>query len=235
MSVILGGRGGLFGSVLDDLAHDSASGLLDIDALQHPWVVLDLVDGWSLGWVIAEHFEDQIFELVGEALAADLVPVLVELALEDQVVEILVFLGLLEWEDTLDDDEKDDTGGEHVDLLSVVGLAFLDFWSHVGHSTSVGTELVDFLVGGEAEVRDLEVQVVVDEDVLELKISMDDALGLHVTDDLAHLREEESAVIFAHATDGLAEIEEETSGDVLEEDVNEVVDLPTRWLFDVSV
>ena len=235
LAVVLGGGGGLLRSVVDHLAHDSASRLFHVDALQHPWVVLDLVDGWSLGWVVAEHFEDQIFEFVGEALAADLVPVLLELALEDQVVEILVFLGLLEWEDTLDDNEEDDAGGEHVDLLSVVSFALLDFWSHVGHGSSVGIELVDFLVGGEAKVRDLEVQVVVNEDVLELKISVNDALGLHVTDDLAHLGEEESAVIFAHSSDGLAEIEEETSSDVLEKDVNEVVDLSARRLFDVSI
>ena len=235
LAVILGGSGGLLGSVLDDLAHDSASGLFEVDALQHPWVVLNLLDSWSLGWVIAEHLEDQIFEFLGEALAADLVPVLLELALEDQVVEVLVLLGFLEWEDTLHDNEEDDAGGEHIDLLSVVGLALLDFWSHVGHGASVGIELVDFLVGGEAEVRDLEVQVIVDEDVLELKISVDDALGLHVTDDLAHLGEEEPTILFAHASDGLAEIEEETSGDVLEEDVDEVVDLSSGWLFDVSI
>lgn len=198
-------------------------------------MVLDLLDSWSLGWVIAEHFEDQIFEFVGEALAADLVPVLLELALEDQVVEVLVFLGLLEWEDALHDNEEDHTGGEHIDLLSVISFALLNFGSHVGHSTSVGIKLVDFLVGGEAKVCHLEVQVIVNEDVLQLEISVDDALGLHVTDDLAHLGEEESAIIFAHSTDGLAEIEEETSSDVLKKNVNEVVDLSSGWLFDVSI
>ena len=198
-------------------------------------MVLDLVNGWSLGWVVAEHFEDQIFEFVGEALSADLVPVLVELTLEDQVVEVLVFLGLLEWEDTLHDDEEDDAGREHVDLLSVVGLAFLDFGSHVGHGASVGVELVDFFVGREAKVGHLEVQVIVDEDVFELEVPVDDALGLHVTDDLAHLREEESAVIFAHSSDSLAEVEEQTAGDVLEKNINKIVDLSSGRLFDVSI
>jgi len=198
-------------------------------------VVLDLLNSWSLGWVIAEHFEDQIFEVVGEALAADLVPVLFELALEDQVVEILVFLGFFEWEDALDDNEEDDTGGEHIDLLSVISFALLNFWSHVGHSTSVGIKLVDFLVGGEAKVCYLEVQVIVNENVLKLKISMNDALGLHVTDDLTHLREEESTILFAHSTDGLGEIKEETSSDILKKNVNEIVDLSSRWLFDVSI
>lgn len=198
-------------------------------------MVLDLVNGWSLGWVVAEHFEDQIFEFVGEALSADLVPVLVELTLEDQVVEVLVFLGLLEWEDTLHDDEEDDAGREHVDLLSVVGLAFLDFGSHVGHGAPVGVELVDFFVGREAKVGHLEVQVIVDEDVFELEVPVDDALGLHVTDDLAHLREEESAVIFAHSSDSLAEVEEQTAGDVLEKNINKIVDLSSGRLFDVSI
>lgn len=36
--------------------------LLKVERLFHPWVVLDLIKSWSLFWVIAKHFEDEILK-----------------------------------------------------------------------------------------------------------------------------------------------------------------------------
>jgi len=76
---------------------------------------------------------------------------------KEQVVEVLLFAGLLEWEDALNDNEDDDANGEEVDLSAVVGLALLDFGCHVGHCASVALELVDALVAGETKVGDFQV------------------------------------------------------------------------------
>ena len=101
-------------------------------------------------------------------MASNLLPVLFMLPVDDKVVEIFVFLSFLEWENTLDDNEKDDTSREHIDLLSVVSLPLLNFWSHVSHGTSVGLKLVDFLVGSKAEISNFKVHAIVNQNVLKL-------------------------------------------------------------------
>ena len=73
-------------------------------------MVLELLHSGALGSVVAEHFEDEVLELGREVLAAHLLPVLVQLVVQDQVVEIFVFFGLLEWENTLDNNKEDNTG-----------------------------------------------------------------------------------------------------------------------------
>lgn len=97
----------------------------------------DLLDSWSLLAIIAEDLEDEVFEVIREFGSANFLPILFELPVHDQIIEVLVFFGLLEGEDALNDDEEDHTSGEHVDLLAVVHLALLDLWGHVGHGTSV--------------------------------------------------------------------------------------------------
>jgi len=77
---------------------------------------------------------------------------LLELVVENEVVEVLILLCLLEWEDTLDDDEEDDTGRKYVYLSSIILFSFFDFWSHVGHGSSVGLEFVYLFVGGKSKI-----------------------------------------------------------------------------------
>ena len=100
-------------------------------------MILELLNSRSLASIIAEHLKDKIFEFRGEILTSCLLPILVKLSVQDKVVEVFVLLGFLEWENTLDNDEKDNSYREHIDLLSIVSLAFLDFRSHIGHCTSV--------------------------------------------------------------------------------------------------
>jgi len=119
--------------------------------------------------------EDEVLEVVTEVCAIHLLEVSVVLALHYQVVEELFLAGLLEGEDALDNDEEDDSDGEHVDLGAGVLLALLDFWCHVGHSATVRLQGVNVLVAGEAEVCKLEVEVVIDEDVLKFEVSVDDS------------------------------------------------------------
>jgi len=72
-------------------------------------VVSDLLKGWSLLAVIAEDAQDQVLELRGKTFSANFLPVVLSFALAEEVVEVLVFLGLFEREDSLDDDEQDNT------------------------------------------------------------------------------------------------------------------------------
>ena len=147
-----------------------------------------------------------------------------------QVVEVLFSAGLLEGEDSLNDDEQNDTEAEQVDLLTIVGLAFLDFGSHVGEGSAVGLKAVDILVAGEAEVSELEVHLFVDKDVLELEVTVDNSVGVHVLDGVQHLVSKEASGVLAHCAERLADIEQETALHVVHDQVDHVVDNATGWL-----
>ena len=195
----------LGGESLEEL---DASGL-EVERLGlHPGVGADLLNGGSLVALIAEELEDEVLEVLAESLSVHLLEVDIGLALEEQVVEVFLLSCLLEWEDALDNDEDDNSNGEHVDLLSLVGLVFLDFWGHVGHCSSVAGKVVNALVASETEISNLEVEVVGDEDVLELEVSVDDLLVVHVLHGVNDLVEEEASGVLSHGSHGLAEVKE---------------------------
>merc|ERR1719473_957860 len=99
---------GLGGLLLCELVEEVGAGGLEVESGGvQPWVGLELLQGWSLVTVIAEESQDEVLEVGGEASAVDLLEVGVVLALEEEVVEVLLLSGLLEWEDALDDDEED--------------------------------------------------------------------------------------------------------------------------------
>ena len=100
---------GLFMSLFLELLLNCLSLELDREWLGHPWMIFDLFNSWSLLTIVVKDFKDEVLEVVREVLASNLLPVVLELASVDQIVEVFVFLGLLEWEDSLDDDEEDDT------------------------------------------------------------------------------------------------------------------------------
>ena len=141
---------------------------------------LELSDSWSFISILVKHFEDEVFEISGEGLSSDLLPVLLKLVVDNEVVEVLILLCLLEWEDALDNDKEDDTGGEDIDLSSIVHFSFFDFWGHIGHGTSIGLELIDLFVSGEAKVSHLQVDILIDENVLKFEVPMNNILTLHV-------------------------------------------------------
>jgi len=124
-------------------------------------VSLELVDSWSLATIVGEHFQDEVFELLRKAVATNLLPVSVKLIVQDQIVEVLIFLRLLEWEDSLNDNEKNDTGRKNVDLPTIILFSFFDLGSHVSHCSSVGLQLVDLFVCGKSEISHLEVDLVI--------------------------------------------------------------------------
>lgn len=101
---------------------------------------------------------------------------MIDLTSLKQVVEVLILLGLLEGEDALNYDEQNDSSGENINLTTIISFALLDFWCHVGHCASVGPESINFFVGSEAEISNLQVQILINEDVFELEITMNNIL-----------------------------------------------------------
>lgn len=223
----------LLGLLGGELILKSCAGSLHREAgLVQPGVLSDLADGGALGTVVAEESEDQVLELSREAGTVGLLEVKVGLAGCKQVVEVFFSASFLEGEDALNNDEQNHTEAEQVDLLTIVGLAFLDFGSHVGEGSAVGLKAVDVLVAGEAEVSELEVHLFVYEDVLELEVAVDNSVGVHVFDGVQHLVSKEASGVLAHCAERLADIEQETALHVVHDQVDHVVDNAAGWLLD---
>ena len=201
----------------------------------HPWMSSDLLNSGSVLAIVTEESQDEVLEWLGQALSTGLFPVSGVVTLEEKVVEILVFFGFFEWEDALHDDEQDDACGEHVDLGAIVVLALLNLWCHVCHGSSVRLEIVDFPEGGEAEICNLEIHVVIDEDVFKFQISVNDTLSMHVLEHIAHLVEEETAAVLAHAAERLAQVEEQTASDELEENIDQIANFSTGRFNDTTI
>lgn len=96
-------------------------------------------------------------------------------------------------------------------------------------------ELIDLLVSGEAEVCYFQSKVFIDEDVLELEISVNDSFVLNVPENIKHLGHKVPSSFFAHTSNSLAQVEEETARDVFEQNVDEVLDFSSRWLEHVAI
>lgn len=61
----------------------------------------------------------------------------IDLASEEEVVEVFFLSGFLEGEDSLDNNEQDYAHREQIDLSAFVGLSFFNLGSHVSHRATV--------------------------------------------------------------------------------------------------
>lgn len=100
---------------------------------------------------------------------------------------------LCEWEYTHNYYECYDTSRKDVDLFAIVSLSQFDLWGHVCLCASVRPKLLAGLVGCEAQVSHLQVELVVHEDVLQLEVSVHDLLSVHMLKDIEYLAQEEPA------------------------------------------
>jgi len=69
----------------------------------------ELLNSWTFRSIIREHFENKILKILRKVFTSDLLPVGVKLTVENEVVEVFILLSFFEWENTLDNDEEDDT------------------------------------------------------------------------------------------------------------------------------
>jgi len=205
------------------------SSLLDIEAFCHPWVVSQLFDSWSLWSIIAEHFKDEIFEILWKILSSNFLPISIKFSIDDQIVKIFILFGFFEWENTLDNNEEDDTAWEHIDLLAIVCFAFFDFRSHVCHCTSVWLEFRNFFISSKTKISYFQIHLIINKDILKFQITMNYAFALHVTDHFNKLIKEEFTVFFTHSSHWLAKIEKESTCDVFKKNIDEIFNFSARW------
>jgi len=142
----------LCGCLGQGLLQQCFASTLHVHWLIHPGMCANISYCRSLAGVVTEHWQDEVFELGWQVLTVDFLPVLLDLACAEKVIEILFSTSFLEWENALNNNEKDNTHWENIDLSTIILLSLLDLRSHVGHGTSVRAKLVDVLVASEAEV-----------------------------------------------------------------------------------
>jgi len=99
--------------------------------------VLNLFECRPLLWVLAKHADAQVLEVLRAIGAADLAPVFCEVSFLHHVVEVLVWLGFSEGENSLDENEEDHSSRENVDFSAIVALPLLDLWCHVRLSSEI--------------------------------------------------------------------------------------------------
>ena len=121
-----------------------------------------------------------------------------------------------------EDDEKNDGRSENVDAGSLVGLAQVDLGSHVRGSAELGLEKAGAVSaahgGGETQIRDLQGEVLVEEQVLGFEVTMCVAVAVHVAEAFEELLEVVASLILGEATAEGDEVEELTAADQLKHD-----------------
>ena len=137
-------------------------------------------DCWPVLSAVREEAQDEVLEVVRNVVAPQFVEVFVEISGEQHVIEFVSLSGFHEWEGAVYNCEENHANGEDVDLRALVCFSLFDFGGHVSLGTDVVSELVNILVLREAEVADLEVELLVIEYVFKLDVSVDNSLVVHI-------------------------------------------------------
>lgn len=151
----------------------------------HPWVSKNLIEGRSVSWVERHHLLEEILELgrvdifaffsVFMGLPEDLAAV----GCQKAVVRV-GWVGATEWWSLSEDNEENNSRSEKINSLSRVGLAQVDFWSHVRSGSKLSLQesrtISSLSWGSETKVCNLKVEVGVKHQVLWLEVTMADAL-----------------------------------------------------------
>ena len=172
----------------------------------------DPVDRDPLDRVHDEHFLDEVARVLGEIRRG------VEVSLRDLVEEslhIIVFKGQAPAEHHI----KYDPARPDIDLRACVDASTDDFGRSVVWTSTAGCEEIPIAhLVREAEIGDLDIEVVVEENVLGLEVAVDDLEAVRVFDARDDLLEEAPCSLFGHAAVGDDVVEELATGVFKDED-----------------
>lgn len=120
-------------------------------------------------------------------------PKLGKVSVLDKLVDLIMRLGAQKWRSSIVHDEQDDSSREEISLESSV-FSFFHFWRLVSFSSDSWGQntvlLVTFAECWKTEVRNLEIEVAVKQNIFRLKISMGDSLIIEELDGFDELFEQ---------------------------------------------
>ena len=97
----------------------------------------DLVYSWACLRIVWEETQNELLKMSTHRLTVDLLEVEVDLARDQQVIEVLFLSSLFEGENSLHDDKQDDSKWEQINHGSLINFSFLYLRSHVSHGAAV--------------------------------------------------------------------------------------------------
>lgn len=185
------------GLVLLVSLHELLANLIGVGKLAalEPWVSDDVWDGQSLMRVEVQHSSDQVLELlIEEAIRLAIGvsrPELLRAVRRNQLVVRILQIGHVERWMTGIQDEQNDTKGEKIDDLALIGLLGVDLGRHEAERAdntpvhSVASSAFNWAC--EAEIDDFDIIELVKEDIFTFEVTVRESLSVNVVDGLDEL------------------------------------------------
>jgi len=127
-----------------NLSYQETSDIFFVDELLVEFCIFYLFEGRPFLWVVAKHFHTQVLEVLWARSAVDFAPVLCEVAFLHQAVEIFIFFSFSEWENSLNQNEEDDSSWENIDFCTIISFPRLNLWGHIRLSSEILTKSIEF-------------------------------------------------------------------------------------------
>ena len=143
----------------------------------------------------AEHGSDQVLEVLSEEAIRFAVlmgsPKLLASVCCNELVVWIIKSGAFERRVSSVKDEQNDSKSEKINDLALIGLLSMDFGSHEAKRSDVravhSIAITAFYWASKAEIDDLDIVELVQQDILALEITMSKAFGVDVVDRLNQL------------------------------------------------
>lgn len=164
--------------LLDNFVKVGSNIFLTGNLALHPFVGFDLVDGEALAWILRGHFDDEVEE-GGSGLDGTRFHVACGLGLEAVVIFVVT---IEERKFPVRQHKEDNTAGENVYRRALIPVPSEHLGCHVLQGADLGDQ--DFLAGVElsqTEISHLQVTISIQEAVLELQVSVSQALRVDVS------------------------------------------------------
>ena len=184
-----------------------------------PWVGYNICEHWSVLWRVVKHLADQVLELWREVASSLAVlhrlPVPLDSIHRKVFVNCVIRLGsLIKRHGATAHNKEDAAKSEQVDCVPLVALSVQDLRCHVSFSALEGSleavTLCSLERSCEPKVDNFAIEVVIQDNVLRLQISVTEAIHVHEADASEDLLEEIAALGLCENT-GVIDVREELS------------------------
>lgn len=182
---------------------------IDLKGLcQHPRMLLDLLESRTVFGVGTKHLHQKVLKHWELVIDSNLIPVSVKVSFDDAFIKLVLWRGILKREDAEDQGEQDHAGREHIRLAAIVHYPLAYLWCHVSLCAHEGVEAIDVFISCETKISQLDLHVIGEKYILELDVSMDYVIVVHMFQRLHQLPHDGSRSVLTQAALLLDKVEE---------------------------